>query len=765
MPLRYQASVLAVIAGLWSGGALAQDAVATQASVKEPDQQGIADIIVTAQRRTENLQGTAVAVDVLSGSELVNRGVNQPQELEKIVPALRVVAGSDGGVTTVIRGVGGFSGNPFGEPGVAFNLDGVYLPRNGGPNALFYDLERVEVLKGPQGTLYGRNATAGAINVITRQPERDFGVEGTLELGNYNLRRGILAVNTPLGDNAALRIAGTISRRNGYFSDGYGDDGTDAVRGTFKFQPTSATTITLTADYQHVNEKGNGSAISPFLNPSDPFIGFTRDGTNELLRNVSLAITGGANPNLLPAVKADGFVRIKNWGVSGTIVHDFGGVELTVIPSYRDSESHVHHYGAMFPVTTDEYSAAQSLEVRLASTGELTLSWLVGGYYFNENLHFDQLVEQGVANIDTVPRLNTQAYAAFGNLTVSLSDRFRLVGGLRYNEEHKSMDGVNGGPLPPVPTGFAGTATAFYNVACASYDLSRALCYQPLQGKLNQNKVTWKAGIEWDAAPKSLIYANVGTGFKAGGFFGSLAPNTYQPEILTAYTVGSKNRFFDNTLQLNAEAFYWDYKDKQVTHTGPVLPSGFSLITENAGKAEIYGGELNVVFEPTRNNQFTADVQYLHAEYKNFVYTQNTITGSPITGCRTSPISGQPAVLVDCSGLPMAKSPKWTVNLSYNHRFDLSDEDTLDAMIGTRIESGYWLGEEYIAGEYQGGSMMSNASLVWRRQDGRFSLGAYIENIENEVVKTTGFVNSVIGMVAVNLRSPRTYGIRAGFKF
>lgn len=733
MQLKYRVSMLAIAAGLWSGAALAQDVPAAPPAA-EAEQGGLVDIVVTAQRREENLQRTAVAVDVLSGSELVDRGVSQPQELEKIVPALRVLAGNDGGVTTMIRGVGGFSGNPFGEPGVAFNLDGVYLPRNGGPNALFYDLERVEVLKGPQGTLYGRNATAGAINVITRKPERDFGVEGMVEAGNYDLWRGILALNTPLGDSAAFRIAGTISRRDGYFDDGYGDDGTDAVRGTLKVEPNDTTSITLTADYQHVDMKGNGSVLSPFLDPDDPFRGATRDGTNELLRNVSLAISGGTNPDLLPPVDTDGFVKIENWGVSATIVQDLGGVDLTVIPSYRSSESHVSHYGGVFPVATNEYSEARSLEVRLGSKGSAPIKWLAGGYFFDEDLHFDQYANQGVASSLVEPILKTRAFAVFGNITASLTDNLRLVGGARYNDEHKTMGGRQNGTLP-------------------------------LDGELDQDKVTWKAGVEWDAGPASLVYANVSTGFKAGGFYGSLEPNTYRPETLTSYVLGSKNRFLGNSLQVNAELFYWDYKDKQVTHTGPIRPSGFSLITENAGKAEIYGAELNMVFQPTHNDQFTLDAQYLHAEYKKFVYSQTTLIGAPLTSCDTTPISGQSAVTVDCSGRPLSKTPKWTFNLSYNHRFDLSASDAIDFTIGTRIESGYWLGEEYLDGQYQKASMMSNASLVWKKEDGRFSLGAYIENIEDEVVKTTSFVQPILGIPAVNLRSPRTYGIRAGFKF
>jgi iron complex outermembrane receptor protein len=164
-----------------------------------------------------------------------------------------------------------------------------------------------------------------------------------------------------------------------------------------------------------------------------------------------------------------------------------------------------------------------------------------------------------------------------------------------------------------VPAGFAGSPASFYTTACDSYDPATGSCYFPLDGDLKKNSVTWKAGLEFDPGPRSLLYANVATGFKAGGFFGSLPPNTYKPETLTAYTLGSKNRFLDNTLQVNAEAFYWIYQNKQVTHLGPIQPGGFNLITENAGKARIKGAELELVWQPTPRDALSANIQYLDA--------------------------------------------------------------------------------------------------------------------------------------------------------
>jgi len=726
---------------------------------------GIADIIVTAQRRQENLQKAALAVSALDSKALVNAGISQPQDLSKVVPALKLSTSGGAGTQVTVRGVGNFAGNPYAEPAVAINLDGIYMARSGGPNGLFYDLERVEVLKGPQGTLYGRNATAGALNIITRKPERDYAASGTLEAGNYDLWRGVLALNMPLGDMAAVRLSGTISRRDGYLSDGYLDDRTEGLRGQLLLEPNDRLSVLVMADYAHVGGKGPASVFSPYL-ASDPYTGPTKDGSNEIARNVSLAITGGTNPNLLPQYRTDGFVDVSNWGVSAKVDYRFDGASLTFLPAYRHSKSDYRHYSAGFPVASHEVSKATSLELRMASDDEGgPFQWLVGGYYFNEDLGFSLFANQGVAFNRTEPDLTTRSLAAFGQLSFSLSDTLRLTGGLRYTNEKKTQAGRNGAPPPPVPDGFPGSGEDFYAQACTPYDSGTGACYFRLAGRLKAEKLTWKAGVEYDAGPRSLLYAHVGTGFKAGGFFGSLEPNTFRPELLTAWTIGSKNRFFDNSLQLNAEAFYWVYKNKQITHVGPIRPGGFNLITENAGKAEIYGAEVELLWEPTRDDSFTANVQYLHSQYKDFTYTQTTVTGPAQTACPVTPVIGEQAVTVNCTGNTLPLSPRWTANLGYRHSFRFESGARVDAQVGTRIESKYWVGEEYLPGQLQRSVMVSNASLSWHAPADRFSISAFIDNIEDKAVKSAAFVQPVIGLPMVMLRPPRTYGVRLGFDF
>ncbi len=763
-------SALALALAAQSAHAYAQTTDSTPidaaSSQTEANDSGVAEVIVTAERRAESLQRTPLAVNAVTGQALINAGVSQPQDLTRLVPALKLTTVGGGGTQVMVRGVGNFVGNAYSEPAVAVNFDGVYLARSGGPNGLFYDLDRVEVLKGPQGTLYGRNATAGAINIITRRPGDTFEVSGLAEVGDYDLRRGVLTVNVPIDEMAAFRISGTSTRRDGYLSDGYLDDEADGARAQLSLRPSDDLSILVSADYVHQGGMGQAAVFSPFLNPSDPYRGPTSPESNGVLTAVSNAITGGANPDLLPQFQRDGFVDLEATGVMSEIEYDFGPATLTLIPAFRRTENSYLHYTAGFPVSATEDSEDTSVELRLTSNdSNAPLRWLLGGYYFHEDLDFDLFANQGVAFNRTIPQLETTSYAAFGQLTLSISDALRATVGLRYTQEDKSQTGLNGGPPPPVPVGFPGPAEAFYALACAPYDAGTGTCFAPLDGDLSDNSVTYRAGLEWDVAEQSLLYASVATGFKAGGFYGSLAPNSYDPETLTAYTIGSKNRFFDNTLQFNFEAFYWEYEDKQVSHLGPILPGGFNLITENAGAANLQGFEVDLIWRPLPSDTFTLDVQYLDSEYEDFSYTQTTVTGPAQTACPTTAIVGQPAVVVDCTGNRLPHTPEWTVNLSYLHSFTLSNGGALDLFLGTRIETSYWVGEEYLPGERQDGVTTSDASLTYHAPVERYSFGVYVNNIEDEAIMGNAFAQPVVGSPVVVLRPPRTFGARLTFDF
>lgn len=751
-------------------------AMAQQADQAEPQAQGeaaggLVDVVITAQRRSESLQRAAVAVTAVTGDALAQSGITETANLGKLVPSL-VVQPTGGTTSFFLRGVGTNSQNSFAENAVAFNFNGIYVGRPTAPAGVFYDLERVEVVKGPQGTLYGRNATGGAINVLPRKPTLGkFTGDVLLEYGNYDSKKASVALNVPIGDTLALRVAGQVVDRDGYISDGYDDDKGEAVRASLLIEPSSDWSMTLVADYYNQHGKGGGAVLLPEARYTVPAIADRVSISDPRARAAisQLASTLFAPPfcggpggfvtsGCVALPGTDGFLDNKFYGVSATVVGDLGFATLTVVPAWRRSDVKFRTYLPGFAGDITDLAEQTSVEMRLSSNGSGPLSYVLGGFYFGENQNTLNYFRQG--NISTTrftPRLNTESVAAFGQLTYRVTDAFRLVAGGRFTRENKKQltstaSGGLPGPIEP--------------------PLSA-----PFTGDLTFEKFTWKAGVEFDAGPASLLYANVATGFKSGGFFVAQPPNnTFRPETLTAYTAGAKNRFFDNKLQLNIEAFYWDYKDQQITFVGGV-PTGNGLfaqgsITVNAGKSHIYGGELEARFAPTRNDLFNLNVQYLKGKYDNLVTANFSPTGAPVTtGCRTlGSRAANPSVNnarfydIDCSGKPTVNSPEWAVNVGYERTFQLGGNLSLVAGGRANLETSRFMNSNYRPEEKQGGFVMADAFLTLESGAG-WSITGFINNITDEEVLARAGTRPILDFPVGTLRPPRTYGVRVGYSF
>ncbi|UUR09361.1 TonB-dependent receptor [Sphingomonas glaciei] len=745
----------------------AAPAAGSDASTPEQETQGLTDIVVTAQRRSESLQRAAIAVTAVSSDTLINAGVSDPTQLTKLVPALTV---QPVGISSsfFIRGVGATAINSFQENAVAFSVGGVFFARPTAPSGTFFDLDRVEVLKGPQGTLYGRNATGGAINLIPRRPQLNkFGADAVAEYGNYDTFKAQAAINAPLGSIAAIRIAGQVVDRKGYLSDGYDDEKIQAIRGSLLLTPTDRFTLLLSADYVHQGGKGIGAVLVPTpqtptapspserIGASDPRITtILQDRTFSIFRFVPPFSSLPVNTirNVVTVPRDDGFQDSSFWGVSATADNDLGFANLTTILAYRKSKPDILTYAPGFPGRLREDDDQYSGEIRLSSKDDTRLRYVVGAFLFREMQDGYNNYNQGLlANTEYLPKLTTTSKAVFGQLTYSLVDSFRLVAGGRYTKENKTLTGStrNSSFFVPNPPSV------------------------PISGDLDFGKFTYKAGFEWDAAPRSLVYANISTGFKAGGFYPSAGRNTYKPETLTAYTLGAKNRFLDNRLQVNLEAFYWNYRDQQISYVGPIeaTPGNFAQagVTVNAGKARMYGAEAELLLRATPRDTFGATVQYLNSRYQSLVYNAISTNGSPlITSCAvtndtrtaTPPIR---LFIVDCSGKPSVYSPKWTANLSYEHRFSVGSDYELVAGARSRLESSAWLNLDYLDYQKRGGSRTSDAYLNFSAPGNRWSVGAFVNNIEDSTVYAGGLTRPIINATLLTLRPPRTYGIRVGF--
>lgn len=768
----------------------------SQAQVTPGSGSGLGDIVVTAQRTRENLQRAAVPVDVVQGAQLTASGTTSVGNLDRLVPALTVQPSSTGNLI-FIRGVGNFTLVPTSDPAIAFNYDGVYVGRPTSTANAFFDLERVEVLKGPQGTLYGRNATGGAINVIPTRPKPDeFSGYATASYGNYDAFIGEGAINVPLGTDGAVRLSGSVTSRDGYLEDGTSNDKNWALRGQILLKPTPDLTVRLAADYTEQDGVGVGAsylgryqyagpvAANLFIPANLPLSDGFYTTPAQTFRQTS---TAGPAGRRVDALSPYPFRRNNFAGANAEITWQTDVGTLTVIPAYRNSKLNYLADAAAFIARTHEEDDQYSLEVRFAGKRIGIFDYTLGGYYFKESI--DALQGIYVSAIASVFRdkLHTESFAPFGRLTAHLSDALRLVGGIRYTHDRKTFAelGTTGtiacqvvtlaGPSCPAAPLFP----FFNNFTDLTFPFPAAGQIPPVvpagggaiairseraqANRLGNQRVTWRAAAEYDLGPRSLLYASVETGFRSGGFSSAAGFETYDPEYITAYTIGSKNRLFDNRLQLNVEGFYWRYRDQQVNFVGPDINGVTANQTRNIGRSTIKGVDVETQFLLTPTTLLNAQVQYLDTENKDFVYQTLGTPTPPIVGC---PVAAASATLVnvDCSGFPAYNAPKWTVNLAAQQTIELG---AVKLVLGadTQYKTKRYIAFQYLPQELQPGVWQSNAQITLASSADRWSISGFVQNIEQHRTPTFESLTPITNFLVVTTTAPRTYGVRGSFRF
>ncbi len=802
---------------IMSAPALAQEAAP---AARDAAGIGLEEIIVTAQRRTESAQKAAVAIDVVTPSDLARAGVVNSSTLNAVAPSLFSVQGGGATASYYVRGVGNFTSNSYSDPAIAFNYDGVYVGRPTSTTGTFYDLERIEVLKGPQGTLYGRNATAGAINVIPAKPTPgEFSGYLSAGYGNYNALDLEGAINAPIGENGAIRVSGKLVDADGFNDDGTSDVKSEALRFQFLARPTDTLSIRFGVDWSHSGGFGPGASYDGTLNfaPGAPatatspanyvFVPSGLDNRGGLLSPAArsyfsqLVIGGSFNK---PGPLDTPFLDNTYVGVNAEIRLDTGIGEFTFIPAYRHANLNNLFNGPSFrgaPVI--EKDEQFSAELRLAGKAIGPVDWLVGAYVFDErvksNTTFNQYVLASIQNTD----VSTKSLAFFGRTTLNLSDRFRLVAAGRYTEDRKTMDGTAntllnicttpfpGGPGcfggPSLPTGSSlaqiaalipasqlpfGFPTAPFPPNAKPYgSAGNILFYVPLVNNRSSrsNRFTYRVAAEYDVGPSSLSYLSYETGYRSGGFSMSLGHETFLPEYIEALTLGLKNRFFDNRVQLNVEAFHWKYRDQQVSHFGLDAAGQNSFFSENIGRSTIQGIDVDLEVKATPTTIFSGSVQYLDNTLDVFSY--NTPRGPtflpPAVGCPYAPgtAGGQMVYVVDCSGKPGFNSPKWAINAGIEQRIELGDY-SLVFNGSARYRSDRVIGFDFLPQQRTGNDLTMDASLRLSRADDRWYITAWMRNITDRDVRSiTQLASAVAGAVSSVYSPPRTYGVKAGITF
>jgi iron complex outermembrane receptor protein len=680
------------------------------------------EITVTAQKRESNLQDTPIAVTAFTGEMLEQSGIKQVQDIAQIAPSVNM---SKNYTTTIItiRGVSSRDTGTASDPAIAVSQDDFPIQRPFGLGDTIYDLERVEVLRGPQGTLYGRSATGGAINFVANKPKDDFAARAVIGIGNYDALSTEGMLNVPLSETLAIRGSFSTERREGFRKNearGGATPGDDANgqsgRLQLLWQPSDSFSVLLRGDLTHQGGIGpTTSGFAPVRQAPTGGIDFTyqppldRDGV----------------PHGFPNQQLDMTIR----SVQTTVNYDLPFVSLTYIGGYRDTEfKNLRDLngiaGAADYFTFQENPLDQSHELRVSSNGEGRFTWQTGLFYFGE----ENSQRNTWQNYEVVPIRYNQigttkqslvSKAVYGQAGFEIFDGLKLTAGMRYSKDDKEQ------------TGSTVTPTAVNSA----------------YGKVSSSVDTYHAGLNWQLTEENLLYAKYDTGFKPGGF-GNIPGEffTFGPEEVKSIEVGSKNRFLDNRLQVNLSAYHYDYTDQQVNTliTAAGASSGFTK-TINAGESEFWGVELEPVFQITPADRVNATIAWLDAEFTKFC---TATVGDVCT--------------VSFAGRHPVQAPTWQVSLGYEHEF-LVGEGTLTARLQSAYQSESFLVVQNYPNSRIDSYTRSDAFLTYKPAASQWSLQGYVRNIENSTVITAA--NTNFGYYSFGLAPPRTFGARLTFDF
>lgn len=684
-----------------------------------------ADIIVTGLRRSNTAQDTAAAIEVLSADKLDKTGVQGTSTLQFQTPGL--VVSTDLGLQTqvYIRGIGSNLQGIAVSNSVSTYLDGVYLPNTTQSNQSFSDIERIEVLKGPQATLYGRNATGGAINIVTKEPSADMEGNADISYASYNdvTMRG--SISGPVVDNLLLaRVSVQYEQRDGYYKNLF--KGTRiaglqiaGLRGALKFMPASNLDIIVRGDYTY-SESGDFLKLRP--GTSVYYAGNPQYYTNEP-RSVYYDI--------------DPYQPAKDYGVSGTIRWSTPIGKVTSITSNRtyhvgpifyDSDQ-VPVPGTYFPngvgaIGSTIQSRSTYHETYLSTDENKTFSMIVGGTYFHENAYeFKRILGPNLVqrNTFTDRYAKTDAYSGYVDAKLSLG-QFNIVGGIRYTSEKKTYD--------------------FYRIDPVG---------APTFNARKDEKWSPRIGVEFRPRNGLLLYATATSGFKSGGFNTDVPSNSFGPESIWSYEGGFKSQLFDNRVRLNGSFFYYDYKDIQVlqylTVDGVISP-----IITNAGTAKLYGSDVTLDVKATDAFNIGGGLSYLHSEFGSAQFCD------PLMGSCTN---ANPALrpFYDVKGNRLPRAPQITANIYADYKVAMGAGDLTvhgDASYRSRTYYTVFQNPIYAANSF----WLFGANLRYTAHSGWFA-EVFGQNLANKLA-TTQIINSS------PLRNPSTgvilYGTPARFE-
>ncbi len=757
-----------IISLVCSCSLLALTATAAQAQAQAPSQPatnaadpaanqpnfGVEDIVVTANRREERQQDVPIAITTLTALAAEKQGIGGTEQLGLAVPSLQFSRQSANGGVPFLRGVGATQASAGGEAPVALYVDDVYVAAPAGNLFQFNNIDSIAVLKGPQGTLFGRNATGGVIQISTRQPTHEFGLDASAGYGNFDTIFGSLYATGGITDTIAVNFSATgQDQRNGYGHNLV--TGADTLkgwnygfRGKLLWEPDSDTTLLLSGDYtKQRGDFGQSVVLMPGTVGAGGGVFKDKYGTYD-------------TPGTIVDGKGPGdFSEFVVRGGSAKLTHDFGAFNVAMITAARQADNYslldIDGSGTGANLTAARVHSrvrtfSQELQVLSPSGG--AFNWILGAYYFRSDVrylpHFtfgsSQAGLGGSRSIFSTQKLDS--YSAFGEASYEFLPETKLTVGLRYTSDQYNFQLTE-------KTGFGTTRPG-----------------TPTGDQSTFNKLTYRAILDHKFTPDILVYGSYSRGFKSGGY-NMIAPTfagaggvlqlnpVVRPEVIDAYEVGIKSDLFDKLIRFNAAAYHYDYSNLQVT-----VFRGITAQITNAASARMNGVDMDLNFVPSRYFNLTGGVSFLDSKFKNFedglITVPNPATCTP-TPQSTGPLTGgNSTCTVDLSGNRTSRAPVFTLSIGATVTVPTSAGDiSLNASLYHNPGFFWEADNRYRQPEYN----LVNGTITWTSPDKKFDVRVYGKNLLNEYYYS--FLSTSTLRDAASPEMPRTYGVAVGVHF
>ena len=714
------------------------------------------EVVVTATKRSASIQDVSVSVTAFSAEDLKRGGIEDLTRIEYMVPGLKM--GQSGNEARLaMRGTRTNNVGTEAEQVIGIFEDGVYVPTTTQALGSYVDLARIEVLRGPQGTLYGRNTFGGTINVHTQAPTLD-SVNGYINglYGDYDRKKVEAAVNVPMGDHFAVRVAGMMDEHEGYIENKYPgsndlrDKDTQYVRGTLLWAPTDNFETTLRIAY--MDQESSGDAIWGYQqiggykggkyekghlwapdNASDNFDNGPWEVRRDLPSNADLestAYTLHANWDI-------GFATLKFIGN----INEFEG-EQNYDSDYSDGGDSDNNGFTGWGTDQDTWST----ELQLVSNGDGPLEWMVGGYYFEMESAWNWLErvdgDFAIPHWDRLGDYLSDSTGLFVNATYALTDNMRVLGGYRYAEDSKEKkDQLDWSVWPPVAAPGTGETGEWDD------DL-------------------WKLGLEYDVSDDSMAFVQVSTGYRAGGinFIAPDVPLTFDPETVTAYEIGYKSTWLENTLIFNTALYFNDYEDMQA-QSFAILgeDSVVSEFTESGGEVDTWGAEFEVNWLVGDAWRIDGTLAYMNSEFGE--YEISWVNGLDQFANRQTAEGN-----LSLDGFTPALSPEWTASVQVSYDFFLSGGSVLTPMLQMQYSDEYFSFDVNTEESMQDSYTIADARVSWLSSSQTIELQAYVLNISDEEVLTRSVIFNPgaapdIASIQSSWNNPRVWGLSASYNF